>query len=46
MRALSEDSRFQAADQRVTSLLDRFVTGSGLLLESAAANEKMPPENF
>lgn len=46
MRALSEDRQFQAADQRVTSLLARFVTGSGLLLESTYANEKMPPENY
>ncbi len=43
MRALAEGGDYQAADERIRSLLDQFVNGSDLLLATTIAQAKMPP---
>lgn len=44
MAALSEEAEYSgAADERLTALLERFVTDADLLLSPTLAYEKMPP---
>ncbi len=42
MTALAKGGDYQAADDRITSLLDQFVNGSDLLLATTIAQEEMP----